>query len=590
MIHSFVVSSEGPNFHPPLPTQIQAPNIAVVAPAGIVAPTACRPTAVRPMPLRPSTSRSMLQKIQQEFHENPPPPVESIEIITPPTSSSSSSLANHHRTTSATSLGDDASVGSSTMGSICTSAATPNGLAPMPTIFPPAPILAQPKPLGLRRTMSDTTNRLTSSHTTFDPATAAHHHHHHHHHQVMATQNQIKDLEKQIQDLQKQMAASQQPQLVIPPFHGVALQLTKPVPIRPTPLRASQSHGMLTSLFANPPPHVLPMPHQPSIVVVNPAPPSRPKPPKRQSSSRSMRKPSWYHRVAAQNRLGCIQEDPLLTMPEDVSEDGRMSPVMGGGGGIRSCHEAPCDRIQAAKRSLLQELNRTATMGEDVQDHTPVFQAALQTLIREYDPSHFDPRAPVLSYHPYQLQLEGIGIAVGKPSFPGCIGRNKRGDPMFKLGTMSFGKCVLRQRRCNFVDSVVFVSVLLFSQTTRGTQTLFHHPSHFRHVPAHRTHSERSRYFLLDRQCGSEQPPGSQKCTQQPGGRCEGWNQPGSNLQVSRISVESSLGLARPLTKNIVLARTLPIASSLHLLLRYGVQNLEKRRPTRGLSSQFMVS
>jgi hypothetical protein len=325
----------------------------------------------------------------------------------------------------------------------------------------------------------------------------------------MATQNQIKDLEKQIQELQKQMAAT----LIIPPFHGVALQLPKPVPIRPTPLRASQSHGMLTSLCTNAPRQLVPMP-QPLRVVANPA-PIRPKPPRRQNSSRSMRKASWYHRIAAQNRLGCIQEDPLLAMPEDVSEGEKLSPLSMRGG-IHSCHEAPCDRIQAAKRSLLQELNRTATMGEDVQNNASAFQAALQTLIREYNPSHFDPRAPVLSYHPYQLQLEGIGIAVGKPSFPGCIGRNKRGDPMFKLGTMSFGKTMLRQRRHSFVNTVFpRYHTMIYSHTQCFTLNHFPPaPFHLRHVPANGTDSERSRYFLLDRQCGSEQSPGPKECPQ----------------------------------------------------------------------------
>ena len=37
------------------------------------------------------------------------------------------------------------------------------------------------------------------------------------------------------------------------------------------------------------------------------------------------------------------------------------------------------------------------------------------------------------------IQLEGIGISAGKPSYQGCIGRNDNGDPMFQLGTMSFG-------------------------------------------------------------------------------------------------------------------------------------------------------
>ena len=160
---------------------------------------------------------------------------------------------------------------------------------------------------------------------------------------------------------------------------------------------------------------------------------------RRQSSSRQ--KPSWYHRIAAKNRLGSIQEDPFLSGSEDEEDE---SPEATSSNHYRMQQQlymnAPWERIQAAKKDLLQELNRIALLADIQSNSTPAVQAAVQALIQNYDPSLFDPRAPVLAYHPYQMQMEGIGISAGKPTFPGCIGKNDKGDPLYKLGTMSFGK------------------------------------------------------------------------------------------------------------------------------------------------------
>ena len=166
------------------------------------------------------------------------------------------------------------------------------------------------------------------------------------------------------------------------------------------------------------------------------------------SLARKYKKPSWYHSVAAQNRLGSIHEDAFLPESDDEADDynnetreQEASPSLGmqSISGQHPHHQQQQQQIQA-KQELLRALNRT---GGDA--NTPAFQLALQKLLLRYDPSHFDPRKPVPRYAQAVAanQLEGVGIAAGKPAFPGCIGRNGRGkdggDPMYKLGTMSFG-------------------------------------------------------------------------------------------------------------------------------------------------------
>ena len=162
-----------------------------------------------------------------------------------------------------------------------------------------------------------------------------------------------------------------------------------------------------------------------------------------QSLTRKYKKPSWYHSVAAQNRLGSIHEDAFLPEGDDEAdsstlfEEHEVPPSIEDSlpGQHRHHHNHHQQKIQA-KQALLRALNST---GGDA--NTPAFHLALQKLLLRYDPSHFDPRRPVPRYaHTVAAnQLEGIGIAAGKPTFPGCVGRNDSGDPMYKLGTMSFG-------------------------------------------------------------------------------------------------------------------------------------------------------
>lgn len=159
------------------------------------------------------------------------------------------------------------------------------------------------------------------------------------------------------------------------------------------------------------------------------------------SLARKYKKPSWYHSVAAQNRLGSIHEDAFLPESDEETDtnetmiEHEVAPSVG----MPSISGQHQQHIEA-KRALLRALNRT-----EGDANTPAFQLALQKLLLRYDPSHFDPRRPVPRYAQAVAanQLEGVGIAAGKPAFPGCIGRNGRGkdggDPMYKLGTMSFG-------------------------------------------------------------------------------------------------------------------------------------------------------
>jgi hypothetical protein len=138
-----------------------------------------------------------------------------------------------------------------------------------------------------------------------------------------------------------------------------------------------------------------------------------------------MIKASWYHSVASKNRLGAITEDPVMLSDSDADAQ-RLAELRRGSWHFLTEHQ------KEAKRALLKHLNRA--LGES---HTPEFQNALQQLLSTYDPSHFDPRSLRVTY--VGNVLEGIGISAGKPTFPGCIGFNDNGDPMYKLGTMSFG-------------------------------------------------------------------------------------------------------------------------------------------------------
>ena len=153
--------------------------------------------------------------------------------------------------------------------------------------------------------------------------------------------------------------------------------------------------------------------------------------PRRRKKKRSpeqkykMIKASWYHSIASKNRLGAIGEDPVVFSDSDREQERKR--------GMFGMYHFLSEQQLHAKRALLKELNQSK--GEM---HTPEFQAALQQLLSTYDPSHFNPRVLRTAY--VGNCLEGIGISAGKPTFPGCIGYNAQGDPMYKLGRMSFGK------------------------------------------------------------------------------------------------------------------------------------------------------
>lgn len=174
----------------------------------------------------------------------------------------------------------------------------------------------------------------------------------------------------------------------------------------------------------------------------------------------------WYHKVATKNKLGSINENVFCSSDSEdqeaecESDEGGMFDEKDGASPSRMTLEqeqqqqdpndpmcAGTNRpvfspLQNAKRNLLNALNRTK--GDS---STPAFQKALQELIEHYDPSTFNTRQKSKpgkrrwksrSERLREQSFEGIGISAGKPSFPGCIGRNDDGDPLYKLGTMSF--------------------------------------------------------------------------------------------------------------------------------------------------------
>jgi hypothetical protein len=135
--------------------------------------------------------------------------------------------------------------------------------------------------------------------------------------------------------------------------------------------------------------------------------------------------------MAAKNRLGSIKEG----IDEDNSDKLPIPSQIKRGKGS----ERP-SLVLEAKRELLSELIRA---GGD--SSRPEFEEKLQALLINYEPSHFDPRRGVtrtsVNYCSRCVdpsKLEGIGISESKPVYPGCLGMNGKGEPMYKLGRMSF--------------------------------------------------------------------------------------------------------------------------------------------------------
>jgi hypothetical protein len=162
---------------------------------------------------------------------------------------------------------------------------------------------------------------------------------------------------------------------------------------------------------------------------------------------------SFFHRMAAKNRLGSIKEGT------DEDHSGEQPIPNQIKRGKRS--ERPF-LVLEAKRELLSELKRA---GGD--SSGPEFEEKLQTLLTSYEPSHFDPRRRVTKKSVDSCsrcldpsKLEGVGISESKPVYPGCFGMNGKGEPMYKLGRMAFDMfrptqlIVSIQGTFNFIDIV----------------------------------------------------------------------------------------------------------------------------------------
>jgi hypothetical protein len=89
-------------------------------------------------------------------------------------------------------------------------------------------------------------------------------------------------------------------------------------------------------------------------------------------------------------------------------------------------------RIQQAKATLVKEL---AVSGGDTT--TPGFLEALDELTKLYDPTQFDARIKTRR-DDLKSHLGGMWMMLTKPNFPGCIGHNADGEPLYTLGHMSF--------------------------------------------------------------------------------------------------------------------------------------------------------
>jgi hypothetical protein len=193
---------------------------------------------------------------------------------------------------------------------------------------------------------------------------------------------------------------------------------------------------------------------------------------KYKSSSSSSSSSSWYHSVAAQNRLGSIQETTFWGDEDHEKME----------------EEAHKSSLRQAKRNLLQALNQNQGDFD-----TPAFHRALQALLQHYHPEKPMRRRPAAA----RPSLEGIGISAGKPSFPGCIGRNQAGDPLFQLGTMSFGTSRIKKWN-NFFSST---SAVPSSHKVYASHDLVHSllvPIPQRHVLPYTAGSKRPRNLCLD--------------------------------------------------------------------------------------------
>ena len=226
----------------------------------------------------------------------------------------------------------------------------------------------------------------------------------------------------------------------------VAVRITPPAVHRPKPMRIIFPHHSMNMVEPSPSATHQQEPFKATVSAPNviqqtqPSIAQEPNPatsasnwknvPRRRKKKRSpdqkykMIKASWYHSVASKNRLGAISEDPVILSDSD-QEANRLRELRRGSWHFLSEHQ------REAKRALLRHVN--AARGEC---QTPEFHNALEQLLSTYDPSHFDPRSRRIAYA--GNILEGIGISAGKPTFPGSIGVNDRGDSMYKLGTMSF--------------------------------------------------------------------------------------------------------------------------------------------------------
>jgi hypothetical protein len=141
-----------------------------------------------------------------------------------------------------------------------------------------------------------------------------------------------------------------------------------------------------------------------------------------------------YHKIALKRKLASITEE------EGGNEES--SAFLRSITSTRPGREPERQRlINEAKIQIVCEL---AHSGGD--SSTLIFQSALEKLIANYDPSHFDPRRLVSRTGitgagvPKSTKLEGTWIALEKPLFTDCLGRNGNNDCMYTLGRMAFGK------------------------------------------------------------------------------------------------------------------------------------------------------
>jgi len=211
--------------------------------------------------------------------------------------------------------------------------------------------------------------------------------------------------------------------------------------------------------------------------------------PKRRLSQENRYRRARFHLLATNHRLTADPEQEseylfsVLANPRKRSlhqkKHQRTAPLDAAMSGLTLEEQ----ELHETKLDLLKELARSG--GDPT---TPVFRDALDQLTALYSLGGWDAREdPALSrsYHgddgsspptnPADADgpaLEGTWLTLSRPSFPGCIGRNERGEFEYTLGQMSFSMFSPNDLVCSIQGTFNKVEVIRDEEARRKLEDL----------------------------------------------------------------------------------------------------------------------